>query len=134
LVVADNEEQSAALAESTLARLGAADRASEVARLVRLTRTHAPGPGDHNGQVLCDADLAILGAGPAGYATYAAAVRNEYRALDEPTFRAGRSALLAGLLARPTIFSTKLGSERWETAARRNIESELTLLGAQTTP
>lgn len=127
----DNEERSAALAESMLSGVGAADRAAEVARLVRLTRTHTPAKGDRNGEVLCDADLAILGAGPTEYATYAADVRQEYHAVEDAAFRAGRSEVLAGLLARPTIYATPLGRQLWEARARRNLETELALLGAQ---
>lgn len=59
----ENEERSARLAERALPEAGVApEKTAEVARLVRLTVTHAPAPDDLNGQVLCDADLAILAA------------------------------------------------------------------------
>ena len=35
-------------------------------------------PGDANGAVLCDADLAVLASPPEAYAAYASAVREEY--------------------------------------------------------
>ena len=128
----DNEERSARLAESALSAVGAGDRVTEVVRLVRLTRTHAPDRDDRNGGVLCDADLAVLGSSPADYGAYAAAVREEYRAVDDDAFAAGRSAILRALLERPAIFWTQLGYERWEARARRNLDAELTLLAAST--
>ncbi|HEX8496363.1 MAG TPA: hypothetical protein VF661_04135, partial [Actinomycetales bacterium] len=48
----DDEERSALLAEASLPDAAVA---SEVARLIRLTRTHRPAPDDVPGQVLCDA-------------------------------------------------------------------------------
>lgn len=122
----DNEELSAALAERVLPELGVgAAPTAEVARLVRLTVTHDPSDGDRNGEVLCDADLAILGAAPDGYAAYAALVRQEYSAVPDDLFRAGRSDVLARLLARPRLFRTPRGHASWEHPARRNLRDEL---------
>jgi len=120
-----NEEASARLAEQVLPRCGAPGALSaEVARLVRLTADHDPGPGDLAGEVLCDADLAVLARPPAAYAGYVAAVRAEYAALDEPAWRAGRTQVLRSLLCRPRLFRTTPAA-RWEQPARRNLEAEL---------
>ncbi len=125
----DNEEQSARLAESVLRPLCVpALSVEEVARLVRLTRTHDPAPGDANGEALCDADLAILGSPEGAYAEYVARVRAEYAHVDDGTFRAGRSAVLRQLLDLPLLFRTPEGHRRWEAAARANVESELARL------
>ncbi|AJC56615.1 hypothetical protein [Streptomyces sp. 769] len=125
----ENEERSAALAERALPELGiAAPRTAEVARLVRLTVTHDPAPDDRNGAVLCDADLAVLAGAPDAYADYAAAVRAEYAFVPDPDFRAGRAAVLRQLLALPRLFMTAQAHDRWETAARHNLATELTLL------
>jgi predicted metal-dependent HD superfamily phosphohydrolase len=102
---------------------------AEVARLVRLTTTHDPAEGDRNGAVLSDADLAILAADPERYAAYAAAVREEYAAVPDAAFRAGRADVLRRLLDLPALFRTPPGRERWEEAARHNLETELMLLG-----
>jgi predicted metal-dependent HD superfamily phosphohydrolase len=127
----DNEERSAALAEELLAGAGlAAETIAEVARLVRLTTTHAPAGGDRNGAVLCDADLAILAADPERYAAYAAAVREEYADVPDDVFRRGRAVVLRDLLALPALFHTAAARERWEAAARHNAETELMLLQA----
>ncbi|GAA3009277.1 metal-dependent phosphohydrolase [Streptosporangium longisporum] len=119
---ADNEERSARLAERALPEAGLSPEAvATVARLVRLTVTHDPTPDDTDGAVLCDADLAILGAPEEVYAAYAAAVREEYAFVPEEAFRAGRAAVLRSLLDLPAIFRV----EGPEAAARANIEAEL---------
>lgn len=125
----DDEENSARLAEADLTALALpAGLVAETARLVRLTASHDPAPGDSNGETLCDADLAILAAGPAAYAGYVEAVRAEYAHVPDDAFRAGRAAVLANLLALPALFRTPAGRERWEAAARANVESELRTL------
>jgi predicted metal-dependent HD superfamily phosphohydrolase len=127
----DDEEASAVLAERTLPTVGVpAPRVAEVGRLVRLTAGHDPAPGDRNGAVLCDADLAVLGGAPAAYAAYAAAVRTEYAAVDDEAFRDGRAAVLERLLGLRPLFRTAAGRERWEERARRNLSGELALLRA----
>ncbi|MBW5425900.1 hypothetical protein GKQ77_30790 [Streptomyces sp. BG9H] len=125
----ENEERSARLAERALPEAGLSDeQTSEVARLVRLTVTHDPADGDHNGEALCDADLAILAAAPDAYAAYAAAVREEYGFVPDETFRAGRADVLRQLLALPRLFRTPFGAANWEAPARENITTELALL------
>jgi predicted metal-dependent HD superfamily phosphohydrolase len=126
----DNEERSAVLAERMLADTDLPpETVAEVARLVRMTAAHDPDPADRNGAVLSDADLAILAADPERYAAYAAAVREEYAAIPDEAFRQGRADVLRGLLAAPALFRTDQGRERWETAARHNLATELMLLG-----
>ncbi len=126
---ADNEERSAALAEQVLPRLGMPDaQTREVARLVRLTTRHDPAPGDRNGALLCDADLAVLASPETRYREYAAAVRAEHAELDDPDFASGRAEVLRDLLARDTLFHTEPGRARWEAKARLNVHRELTEL------
>ncbi|MCF3183830.1 hypothetical protein IPZ70_28385 [Streptomyces polychromogenes] len=131
----ENEERSAALAERALPELGVGPaRTAEVARLVRLTVTHDPAPGDANGEALCDADLAVLAGDPdhpddpAAYAAYAAAVRAEYAFVPDEAFRTGRAAVLRQLLALPRLFRTPYGAAHWEAPARRNLATELAAL------
>ena len=127
----DSEERSARLAQRMLADTELPlETVEEVARLVRLTRSHDPAEDDRNGQVLCDADLAILGADPADYAAYAAAVREEYFFVPDEFFRSGRAELLDRLLTLPTLFHTPEARARFEARARHNVETELTLLRA----
>jgi predicted metal-dependent HD superfamily phosphohydrolase len=128
----DNEEQSARLAVQHLDALGfSPDRSGEVARLVRLTAGHAVAPGDRNGGLLADADLAILAADEADYARYAAAVRAEYAAVPDETFRPGRAAILRKLADLPDIFRVVPARAEWSARARANLEAEIrTLSGA----
>ncbi|MFD5323746.1 hypothetical protein [Streptomyces sp. NPDC127092] len=127
----ENEERSAALAEKALHEAGlTAHEVAEVARLVRLTTTHDPAPGDLNGETLCDADLAILASDPDTYRGYTAAVREEYAFVPEPAFREGRAAILRQLLALPRLFRTPYGAAAWEEQARENLERELAELEA----
>lgn len=125
----DNEEQSALLAENTLTEAGASlQTVVEVARLVRLTSTHDTEAMDITGAVLCDADLAILASRPDRYDSYAASVRAEYAFVPDDEFRAGRAEILQRLLDRPTLYVTTTARDRWERAARANIEQELAAL------
>ncbi|MGK5553279.1 HD domain-containing protein [Actinomadura kijaniata] len=128
---ADNEERSARLAGRMLADTDLPEgTVAEVVRLVELTATHAPDAADRNGQVLCDADLAILGSDPDRYAAYAAAVREEYAFVPDEFFRAGRAQVLGGLLELPALFHTPAARERFEERARHNVRTELMLLNA----
>ncbi|MET7637336.1 hypothetical protein [Streptomyces sp. NPDC005438] len=125
----ENEERSARLAERALTELGLDGHlVSEVARLVRLTVSHDPEPGDRNGEVLCDADLSILAADPERYAHYAGDVREEYSFVPEEDFRRGRAEVLRQLLSLHQLYRTPYGQHHWEEVARRNLSIELELL------
>lgn len=122
----DNEERSALLAEATL--VAPAAWVAEVARLVRLTASHAAQAGDRNGAVLCDADLAILAAAPDRYREYTLQVRREHALVPDADFARGRAQVLRSLLGLPRLFRTRVGARRWEAAARANVEAELATL------
>ncbi|MDQ0749364.1 putative metal-dependent HD superfamily phosphohydrolase [Streptomyces africanus] len=125
----ENEERSARLAERALPEAGvSAARTAEVARLVRLTVGHDPADDDPDGQVLCDADLAILASPPSAYAAYTAAVRGEYHFVPNEAFRTGRAAILRQLLDLPRLFRTPYGASEWEATARYNLTAELEML------
>ena len=122
----DNEERSASLAASVLGSLGV--DAVEAVRLVRLTATHDVTPDDRNGELLADADLAILGSDSAVYTTYAEQVRAEYAFVPEPDFRTGRAAILRRFLQRPIIYHVPDLRQRCEDQARTNIRAEIDAL------
>ncbi|MYU16698.1 hypothetical protein GTZ78_40015 [Streptomyces sp. SID8361] len=125
-----NEERSARLAERALTEAAVpAPRTAETVRLVLLTRDHDPAEGDTNGEVLCDADLAVLAGSPEDYGAYAAAVREEYAFVPDDTFREGRANVLRHLLDLPHLFRTPAAHDRWEAPARHNMTTELELLG-----
>lgn len=129
-----NEEASARLAEQVLARLGVpAARIAEAARLVRLTEAHRSGPGDRNAAVLCDADLAILGASAERYQQYALEVRLEYAEIPDEAFRRGRTEILRSLLDAGALFRTAAARERYEDRARANLAAEIAALSSRET-
>jgi predicted metal-dependent HD superfamily phosphohydrolase len=133
----DDEERSAKLAEQELGRAGLRlDPAlvAEVGRIVRVTATHDPTPGDRNAEALCDADLAVLAGSPGRYAAYVSAVRAEYAHLSDSTFRVGRAKVLQSLLDGPSLFRTPHGQQNWEVPARANIALELVNLEAAEEP
>ena len=93
--------------------------------------THQRGiaePGDHNAEVLSDADLASLAIDGERYRRNSADIRLEFAHVDEHLFRAGRAAIIAALLAGPSLYRTRVGRQRWEDAARANLKAELDAL------
>jgi predicted metal-dependent HD superfamily phosphohydrolase len=121
-----NERASADLAATLLPRLTVApDQTAEVVRLVLLTADHCVEPGDRNGALLADADLAILGTSPDRYRHYVDSVRSEYAAFPDDAFAAGRSTVLAKLLDLDPIYHLAPHREAWEARARENMRAEL---------
>jgi predicted metal-dependent HD superfamily phosphohydrolase len=120
----DNEELSARLAEQHVRE----DLRQEVGRLIRLTRTHDVQPGDRLGAILISIDLGILGAEPARYDAYAAAIRQEFIHVPERDYRAGRAKVLGQFAARPVIFPDAAFAARYDRQARENLARELASL------
>jgi len=122
-VRADNEARSADL---LLAQAGpAADdaRVRAAAAMIRATAAHGAS-GDPATRLLLDLDLSVLGAPPAAYAAYAAAIRREYAAIPEAAWRLGRAGVLDRFLARPRLYQTDLFHDGLEAAARANLAAE----------
>jgi predicted metal-dependent HD superfamily phosphohydrolase len=124
----ENETVSALRARAGLRGLVPDERIEEVERLVLVTAGHDPEPGDANGAVLCDADLAVLAGPPDAYAAYASAVREEYGHLTDEVFTAGRIAVLEQLLALPALYRLPAVADEWTPRARANLGAELALL------
>jgi predicted metal-dependent HD superfamily phosphohydrolase len=125
----DNEAQSAAVARHWLAQMGWADgRIAVVEAHIMATQHHQPTTAD--GQLLVDADLAILAAEPAAYDDYARAIRAEYEWVAGEAYRHGRTRVLQNFLARPHIYHTPLWRETAEPRARQNLAREITILSA----
>ncbi|WP_229067853.1 metal-dependent phosphohydrolase [Actinoplanes sp. DH11] len=121
-----NERDSAEFAEGLLLSLGAPDEvATEVARLVGLTAGHATAETDPDGELLCDADLAILAADEEKYARYTSAIRREYAHVPDDAFRAARTRVLEALLELPSIYRHPEIRAEWEDRAQANLKKEL---------
>ncbi|AJT41986.1 DUF4031 domain-containing protein [Psychromicrobium lacuslunae] len=124
-VAGQDEEDSARLAEILLSPHLPGNEVAEVARLVRLTVHHDPKPTDHNGALLCDADLAVLGGSAEEYARYRRAVRQDYADIAESDFRRGRAAVLQQLLALKPLYHTEQARQLWGDQAVSNLSEEL---------
>jgi predicted metal-dependent HD superfamily phosphohydrolase len=125
----DNEEQSAAHSRSLLQTLGVPELViEETARLILLTKTHRTEPVDRDGQVLLDADLAVLGADTPAYDRYAALIRQEYAWVPQEQWRTGRTRVLESFLNRPRLYGTETMFARAEEQARANLRRELVSL------
>ena len=123
-----NEVASASLARRELVDHGwSSERAGAVGAMIEVTVDHVA-PPDTDTAVLCDADLAILGADPAGYRAYVEQVRVEYAHVPDDAWRTGRAAVLTSFLDRDRIYSTDAGRDRWETHARANLAAEIATL------
>jgi predicted metal-dependent HD superfamily phosphohydrolase len=125
---ADNEEQSARLAESELKSHGVmAEVTQRVTELVLATQHLSP-PKDPDARLLCDIDLAILGRKPVVFDCFESQIRREYQWVPESRYRRSRSAVLARILERPSIYYTRRFAERYEVQARQNLKRSLAAL------
>ena len=123
----DNEEKSNDYAQNFLRKLNLAQSLTElVATLIMDTKHHQP--STETGAIIVDADLAILGSTPDVYSVYAAAIRQEYSWVLEEAYRHGRAQVLQKFLERATIYNLTEAQNRWETAARRNLQQEIKAL------
>ena len=86
---------------------------------------HATEEDDPDGELLCDADLAVLAGDDDAYGKYTAAIRREYAHVPEDDFKAGRAQVLKALLELPSIYRLEPLREQWEATARANLEKEL---------
>lgn len=125
-----DEVESAALAGQLLEGVLDPDEVLEVQRLVLLTAGHQAAAGDAAGARLCDADLAGLAAPWELYRANTSGIRHEMPWITDEEFRVGRAAFMTRFLDRQWLFHTPLGRERWEAAARRNIQREIDELEA----
>lgn len=122
---ADNEARSAELARRMLGRGGIGGEAvGRIARMIMATAHAEPAPAG-DGALVCDIDLAVLGASPERYSEYARLIRAEYSWVPLPVYRSRRAALLRRFLERPTIYATDGFRDRYEAAARKNLSAEL---------
>eukprot|EP00798_Chlamydomonas_sp_ICE-L_P011114 gene11114-18736_t len=140
----DNEAQSAELAISLIP-----SSPLLVKQLIMATKDHnipasirtTPGNPEATCErllysLLLDADLAILGAGPARYKQYIASIRLEYAHLSDHDFTIGRAMVLQGMLKQlkgrggPGLYHTAHAEQLGlEAKAMGNITDELSMLG-----
>jgi len=125
-----NEAASAELAVRDLSALSLDDDDVEAVRqLVLATETHDL-PRGGLPAAFHDADLWILSAPAERYAEYTAQVREEYAAVPDEAFAAGRAALLRPFLDRDFIYATQTARDQWGERARLNLADELEALAS----
>ncbi len=121
----DNETRSAELAGVSLGDAGvASDVVERISGLVLETR-HVTIPEQPDAALVCDIDLAILGRPPDAFDVFEHRIRQEYAMVSEPMYRRGRSEILRRFLQRASIFQTDWFRQRFEDAARANLERAL---------
>lgn len=122
--VRDNEEQSAKVAEARLTEIDFP--VLEIARCVEFilaTKKHEP--VNREVDLFTDADLAILGATPKRYQQYTTEIRKEYSIYPDLLYKPGRKKVLQHFLNMKRIYKTDEFYDRYEQAARRNLQLEL---------
>lgn len=123
----DNEAQSARWAGEYLARHGLSEQAvRRIETMILATASHPDAEGDT--ALLLDVDLAILGAAPAAFAEYDAAIAREYAWVPADDYKRARTEVLEGFLTRAWIYSTDDFRHRFEAPARRNLAGKLAAL------
>lgn len=124
----DNEAQSADKAQLRLNDIGfPKDQTTQCVLQILATKGHNPGD-DATTQLFIDADLAILGKPTQAYTEYSENLRKEFFIYTDKEYKAGRKKILKHFLAMDRIFKTEHFYNKYEKQARKNIESELSLL------
>jgi predicted metal-dependent HD superfamily phosphohydrolase len=117
----DNEARSAEWAKKVMGERQVAGPAIQrIGELIRMT-THHNNHLTGDAALVCDADLAILGAEQPRFDAYNSAIRLEYAWVPEPAYQQGRGAVLAAFLSRPRIYHSQFFYERLEQKARANL-------------
>jgi predicted metal-dependent HD superfamily phosphohydrolase len=121
----DNEEKSALLATQCLSGTALArDLINEVAQLILATKHHVTSQRP-DAALLLDVDLSILGQPEGRFVEYERQIRDEYAWVPEATFNAKRAEILERFLVRGRIFVTPWFFDRYETAARANLQRSI---------
>jgi predicted metal-dependent HD superfamily phosphohydrolase len=121
----DNEERSAQLATDGLARMGVTGQFPLAVQSLILLTKHNRKPKGMDQSIIIDVDLSILGQQPDVFDRYEAGVRKEYAWLSDDEFWPKRKTFLKNLLARDTLYHTDLCLEKYEAAARRNLQRSI---------
>jgi predicted metal-dependent HD superfamily phosphohydrolase len=123
----DNEERSAAHALQQLQRFLDAAQLQSCQEMILATKGHQCSANTDT-NYFTDADLSILGAAKERYQQYRLAIRKEYSIYPDAMYAAGRQSVLRHFLEMPRIYNTPQLAERYEAAARANLEEELRFL------
>lgn len=121
----DNESRSAQWARA--AELDV--EADRVVSLIELTAWHGSVSSvDAEAALFLDADMAILGAPPAQFDAYNAAIAREYSFLPPEEYREGRRGFLSVLAKRPRIYLSDYFHAMLDAQARENLARAIAAL------
>jgi predicted metal-dependent HD superfamily phosphohydrolase len=124
----DNEAKSAEVAQARLSKTAfPPDRISRVVRHIRATQGHQISD-DPDTNLFTDADLSVLGQDWETCTRYCAGIRKEYAFYPDLLYSAGRKKVLHHFLGMNRIYKTDYFFEKYETAARENLNKELIML------
>ncbi|NML21926.1 hypothetical protein HHL16_13640 [Pseudoflavitalea sp. G-6-1-2] len=128
----DNEALSAYHAGMRLAEIGMSEQEVSLVKLyIEATKHHRiPENLEYASDLayFLDFDMSILGAPWNEYESYAAKVRKEYSVFPDFLYKPGRKKFLEQCLAAPVIFHTPEFHQKFDTAARSNMQKELQYL------
>lgn len=124
----DNELQSAEMASRFLASSGVSSASCDRVYSHILATAHKGKPVDDDARLVVDIDLSILGQDELVYDQFERAVREEYKWVPWFLYRRKRTEILRGFLARESIYDTEPFRQRYESAARSNLERAMRAL------
>jgi predicted metal-dependent HD superfamily phosphohydrolase len=118
----DNELQSAEMASRFLASSGVSPSICARVHSHILATAHKGKPDDDDARLVVDIDLSILGQDEQVYGLFERSVREEYKWVPWFLFRRKRIEILRSFLDRESIYGTEQFRQRYESAARSNLE------------
>jgi predicted metal-dependent HD superfamily phosphohydrolase len=124
----DNEEKSAKYALDKIGQLHLSQEQVLVCKeQILATKSHQLSENNDT-NFFIDADLSILGAPFDIYHKYTDAIRKEYNFYPDFLYKPGRKKVLRHFLDMKKIYKTDIFLEKYEEAARRNMEAELSVI------
>ena len=118
----NNERQSAEMASRFLASSGVSSSSYDRVYSHIMATAHKGKPVDDDARLVVDIDLSILGQGELVYDQFERSVREEYKWVPWFLYRRKRTEILRAFLARESIYATEPFRQRYESAARSNLE------------
>jgi dephospho-CoA kinase len=122
--IMDDEKESAAFAKSVCEKWGLKSSLCRSVHKLILATTHET-PPTGRAKLLTDLDLAILGKPEKEFDRYEENVRKEYSFVPDDVFSQKQFEILQYFLSRDFIYSTKRFQEKYESAARKNLERSI---------
>lgn len=118
----DNEEASAQLAEEKIVEIGLPSWVGNKVFDLIIATKHETRPTDLATQILVDLDLMGLGKSREEFEANGERIRVEYKSVTEAAFRLARAKIFQAFLNRPSIYSTVLFRDKYESSARANLK------------